>query len=299
MNSLESRTGRWFRLTSQDSRFEQGTSGIVVGAAITVVLVFMIIGALYLSSLLKPKTSSCAEMASEAASSTAEGVPRVVLVVGIPGNSTGIETEIRQFVTSALAASAPDTRTVVQVTLVNGNRDYHPTGGAGACVGQDLLVAPAQSDLDSYRTASPEAKGKVENSLRTQYRGQAERVADSVANAVADAPPPDAGDAGAFALWPFVAQVSPERQVRALGSFTVGPDNCLTLADPASKTADGSTLIAERVRRCVGGKELGVARAATVRLTPATSLGLSGPERDAQTAVIEALCRHATQQGCS
>jgi hypothetical protein len=209
-----------------------------------------------------------------------------------------VASEAAEFVASALAASAPDATAVVTVTMVNGDRALHPTGDAGQCIGRTLLVAPPRADLESFRAASDDARADVAETLREQYATQVEQVADAVRAAISNTPPADSGDAGAFDIWPFVANAPTDREVFVLAPFSVGGNNCLTLENPAQPLPSGSTLIGDRMQRCVGSGDVARAEANVVRLVPTAALELSGAQRDAQVAVVEALCRHATQRGC-
>ncbi|MCA9563695.1 MAG: hypothetical protein KC561_09415 [Myxococcales bacterium] len=270
-----------------------------LGFGILIVVAAMIGGALTLAGVLTPDPKSCSDMAS-GVHSTTRNLRTVDIVIGLAGNGPAVAAEAQQHVRSVLHAEEPDAATLVKVTLVNGDREYQPSGTSGQCVGQELLVAPSTADLESYRTASVDAKADVEAALRKQYDTQAGLVAASVRTAVSQAPPPDSPNTGAFALWPFVAQIPADHEAFVLGPLTVGGDNCLTLASPASIASDGkSTEIAQRVAQCVAAGEVSKASATSLTVEGVGSLTLTGSQRDAQNAVVDALCSNAAETKCT
>ena len=275
-------------------RFLLGVGGAAVVAA-------MLGTAFFVSTLLQTKPPSCADMTAAASAGAVKGARRIQIVIGLAGNTDAVATEAKKFVQTSLSGDGPTDRLLSKVTLVNGGTNYQPTGDEGDCVGHPLVVAGSEADLESYEKASTDAKPDVADALLVQYRRQVNLIADAVAASVRSAPAPrSTADTGAFALWPFVAQVPPSNDVVALGPFTVGGDNCLTIrGNPASLSdSRSSTVIKQRVKSCVAAGEVSTANASHVRLTAVDSLALSGTQHAAQQAVIDALCQDATLSGC-
>lgn len=273
-----------------------GTGGkVALVAGGLALLTAMVVGAIAIAGFLQTDARSCEDMERAAADAGPE-VPRIEVIVSLTGNGPESTNEVRQFIASALASSEPDDVLVATVTLVNGDRVLPVEGDSARCLRSALLVAPSDADLQSFRVASDEAKGDLAEALDQQYGEQVDQVADAAAVAVAASQAPPTGSGGAFDIWPFVADS--EAQVRALGAFTVGGDNCLTMEQPALQQESGETAIAERVAGCIASGDLALATSESIRLSPSSALNLTGTQAEAQRAVVDALCDYATSSGC-
>jgi hypothetical protein len=284
------------RRASRTLQSESGASVVLVVISVVVVFGMMISGALLLSQRLKSKPQSCSAMA-RSSSTAAPTARRLNIIIGLSGNSEAVAVEAEQFVRQSLVRRSATDISVAKVTLLSGNHEFAAPHAVAGCLGRDLLVAPSSADLASYNSASKEAKRDVETTLRQQYDLQVDKVATAVGQAVRSAPKPADGSTGAFSVWPFVIQGS-EGDVLVLSQFQLDGNNCLSLNNPATLGGEGLTAISERVKKCAEIGEVMVAPNERLSLSPSRSLPLTGDQKTAQSAIIEALCSFATAHGC-
>jgi len=255
-------------------------------------------GALVLRSFLIQKPQSCSQMIDSASSSTAAAVPKVDIIVGLAGNTPGVASEAAAFVERSLRAASPETRTIATITLVDGARQYRPTTRDGTCIGRPLLVSPSATDLRSYQEASAAARDDVAKALERQYQAAVRRIAQAVERAMQYAPAPPSRGASVMDVWPFVEQGSPDVTTYVLDAFATGGNSCLTMQNPTSLTAGGSSSAAVRVEQCAGSHLLARAPQRQLHLQAVASLNLTGAQAEAQSAVLAAMCRYASINGC-
>jgi hypothetical protein len=255
----------------------------------------MIGGGMVIAGALQGSGVSCASMASDAASAPRDA-HRAEVVIGVSANSQSAADEASTLVAEALASDTPGQQTVAKITVVVGDRAFLPQGMT--CIGRDLLVSAAATDLNSYRHASSEARSDLADELVEQYADQTAVIADEIRSAIRSAPQPGP-NSGVFFTWPFVADVPADRDAFVLDVFTTAGDNCLTIDDPTARSADGSLVFGTRVGECVAGGELEVAAARSVRLRAVEALSLSGGQQQAQRTVMDALCAQAVAGGCA
>lgn len=233
-------------------------------------------------------------MASRAAKAPKD-VRRAEVIVSLGGNNAEAAREAASFVTEALTSATAGDQTLAKITLVVGDHAYKPEHSA--CVGRDVLVSASDADRRNFENASSDAHESLRVKLMEQYAEQVSRVAEDVESAVRSAPPPNE-NTGAFFIWSFVADAPADRDVHVLGSFTTGGNNCLTLDDPTARRADGRSASLVRVQECVKGHQLEIAPAKSIHLSAVQALDLTGGQKQAQRAVMDALCAAATSGDC-
>jgi hypothetical protein len=255
-------------------------------------------GALAIHHLLSPKAPSCSQMAEDASAPAGRDYPEVDLVIGVAGNTQAVALEAEQFVKTSVVQPSPAAKVAVDISLVDGDRTYNPTAISGSCLNHRLLVAPAAADIASYQHASTSARPDVAKALEGEFERQVTHLANVASDAVLAAPRPTNLAAGAFDVWPFVTQQPLKATVDVLDVFTTGGNNCLTVQSPSNLDGDGQTLISQRVQACIESHLLPRASEATVRLQAVKALDLTGPQEEAQSSVISAMCQYAASNGC-
>ncbi len=219
----------------------------------------------------------------------------ITLVVELEGNTVDDAKNVETFVREQLEGLTqdPSSQFAVRVSFVKNGEKYALTG----CLSQSRYIIPPKEDLETYENdnSSADTKRQLEASM-TRYRQArigwiADEASDRVRQVSFEGVDPSKAKLSPIFAWnAAVGFDQPGGTIAILSPFTSTVDDCFR--------PSGSSSAQDQVQDCIEFQQVVQLKSAVTSLVLEPSL-LDASTRDRAEATRSALCKFATEDGCS